>query len=106
MTTIENTITCPLCGGTGQTTHTCPECRGTGCVRNIFAELRNGHYETAEESAEAEGTTVDEERASVERAIAALAPCTKNDPERDGSCGCAACIIEMSIYGDRTRFFT
>jgi len=51
----ENKIECPLCSGTGVSgDHQCPECKGIGRVDNVFAELRHGRYETAEETAAAE----------------------------------------------------
>lgn len=64
-------IACPLCGGSGtcgSDNHTCPECKGSGRVRNVFAELCHGRYETPEETAAAEGRPVDAVREENARA--------------------------------------
>lgn len=63
MTTTPKT-TCPLCAGSRKNyngSKDCPECKGSGLATNHFVLAGPGRSETAEESAAAEGTTVEEQ---------------------------------------------
>jgi len=78
----DDQLTCPLCAGDKMSgDHPCPECKGTGRVPDIFAELRYGRCETAEETAEAECRPLDEVQAEAARARRWLTTAPNERPE-------------------------